>query len=435
MPRGDARRIRAYLCQQVEAARLEGARSVTFRAGDVHDELGLINAYANVCQVLEGELFKGLADVEFVRYLYRPPSGLGANLEIEFRLSTEDGTSRTRDLQTVPVGRGRTEYDDARYSSGESVGKYDPLRRFLSKVDGSEWAATFDQVEQILGFRLPASARKWRPWWANVENGPSQTRAWAATGWKTRHVNLLEETLVFVRTGSTFSERGEKTSDAAGPTAEDSDIARLPDRTFVHAATIEPERGPDGALLGFAPQSLYAHAASMRLNRYGSGPFCRFELKGLPRTSGLYVVTIDNAPAYVGMAVDLAKRWGPGGYANISPRACYEDGQSTNCKVNKYILRAAREGRQVDLWVHEDSDPAPVEARLIRRLDPPWNSHSPRPDPVAEATGPPVSERRRSAGPGQTASAAIPATPTSKGSGCLTALLVTGLARLLRLLR
>ena len=309
--------------------------------------IGVAQSSSQCLPGARGELFQRQADVEFVRYVYRPPSGLGANLEIEFRLSTEDGTSRTRDLQTVPVGRGRTEYDDARYSSGESVGKYDPLRRFLSEVDGSEWAATFDQVEQVLGFRLPASARKWRPWWANVENGPSQTRAWAAAGWKTRHVSLLEETLVFVRTGPTFSERGEIDSGAVVPTTKDLEIACLLDRTFVHAAPIEPERGPDGALLGFTPQSRFAHAATMRLNRFGSGPFCRFELKGLPRTPGVYVVTIDNAPTYVGMAVDLAKRWGPGGYANISPRPAMRTGSprtarsiSTSCGLQAKAARS-----------------------------------------------------------------------------------------------
>ena len=243
MPRGDARRIRNYLCHQVDAARQAGATMVTFRAGDVHDQLGLRNRHPNVCQVLEGGLFHRQADVEFVRYVYRPPSGLGANLEIEFRLSTESGTSRARDVPPVPAGRGRTEYDEIRYSSGESVGKYDPLRRFLSELDGSEWAATFDQVEQVLGFRLPASARKWRPWWANVENGPSQTRAWAAAGWNTRHVNLLDETLEFVRAGPAVSERVEKNSNAPVPAVEDLDLARLLDRAFVHAATIEPERG------------------------------------------------------------------------------------------------------------------------------------------------------------------------------------------------
>ncbi len=86
MPPGDADRIRQYLCQQVEEAREAGKTSVTFRAGDVHDALGLVNSYPNVCQVLEGKKFHDMADVEFVRYVDRPPLGQGANLEIEFTI-------------------------------------------------------------------------------------------------------------------------------------------------------------------------------------------------------------------------------------------------------------------------------------------------------------------------------------------------------------
>ena len=86
MPTGDADRIRRYLCQRVEEARLAGKTRVTFRAGDVHGALGLVHAHANVCQVLEGKEFHSLATVEFVRYVYRPPSGRGANLTIEFRM-------------------------------------------------------------------------------------------------------------------------------------------------------------------------------------------------------------------------------------------------------------------------------------------------------------------------------------------------------------
>ncbi len=87
MPRGDAERIRHYLCQRVEEARRAGNAKVTFRAGDVHDALGLKHSHPNVCQVLEGRKFHEQAGVEFVGYVYRPPSGRGANLEIEFRIT------------------------------------------------------------------------------------------------------------------------------------------------------------------------------------------------------------------------------------------------------------------------------------------------------------------------------------------------------------
>ena len=86
MPFGDAERIRSYLCRRVEDARRAGETRIVFRAGDVHADLGLRRAHANVCQVLEGELFHTWAGVEPVKDLYRPPSGRGANVEIEFRI-------------------------------------------------------------------------------------------------------------------------------------------------------------------------------------------------------------------------------------------------------------------------------------------------------------------------------------------------------------
>ena len=84
MPAGDANRIRCHLCHAVEQARNAGQTTVTFRAGDVHDVLGLVNSYPNVCQVLQGEKFHAEARVDFEDYVYRPPSGQGANLEIMF---------------------------------------------------------------------------------------------------------------------------------------------------------------------------------------------------------------------------------------------------------------------------------------------------------------------------------------------------------------
>ena len=48
--------------------------------------------------------------------------------------------------------------------------KYAPLYRHLSARSEAEWRASFDEVEAILGFRLPDSARLYRP-------------GWGATGW------------------------------------------------------------------------------------------------------------------------------------------------------------------------------------------------------------------------------------------------------------
>ena len=81
-------------------------------------------------------------------------------------------------------------------------GKYSALyRHLLSACPAPEWRTTFGEVESILGFRLPDSARLHRPWWSNSKKGSghSHALAWQAAGWQTREVDIDAETLVFAR--------------------------------------------------------------------------------------------------------------------------------------------------------------------------------------------------------------------------------------------
>ena len=78
-------------------------------------------------------------------------------------------------------------------------GKYASLYRFLRARAAPTWRATFADVEAILGFRLPDSARRHRPWWSNRRKGGGHALAWRGAGWRTRAVDLDGETLVFER--------------------------------------------------------------------------------------------------------------------------------------------------------------------------------------------------------------------------------------------
>ncbi len=82
-----------------------------------------------------------------------------------------------------------------------SRGKYAPLYRHLSELAEPRWRASFVEIETILGFSLPDSARIHRPWWANpgAGGGHSHALAWQAAGWRTRLVDLGAEELVFER--------------------------------------------------------------------------------------------------------------------------------------------------------------------------------------------------------------------------------------------
>lgn len=79
-------------------------------------------------------------------------------------------------------------------------GKYAPLFHHLSSLKQPEWRTSFAELQSILGFDLPDSARLYRPWWANGKKaGHSQSMAWMMADWKTSDVDLDAETLTFVR--------------------------------------------------------------------------------------------------------------------------------------------------------------------------------------------------------------------------------------------
>lgn len=85
MPKGDANRIREYATRLVEQARREGKERITIRSGDVHDALGLKQAYPNVGQALGGAIFHRQAGVELVAYR-GVPSMHGANSYFVFNI-------------------------------------------------------------------------------------------------------------------------------------------------------------------------------------------------------------------------------------------------------------------------------------------------------------------------------------------------------------
>lgn len=272
-------------------------------------------------------------------------------------------------------------------------GKYMPLFRHLMEFDAERWLASFTEVETVLGFALPRSARRHAAWWANEHNGThSHARAWQAAGWRTNAVDLRAQTLAFERQGpcgSRPAKRGEgqrrrasvgrncplvEGTETAVNTSATTGTLTLDGQTFRHAARISPEAGPGGKPLEHMPQPRYHAADSTPLNRHGHGPFCRFSVAGLPAAPGLYAVTVAQELVYVGIAKEsLQERWGPKGYAQIHPRNCFKGGQSTNCKVNHAILLAARKGLAVDLWMQLAEQPRPLEGRLIAKFAPPWN--------------------------------------------------------------
>ena len=90
---------------------------------------------------------------------------------------------------------------DRKYRDMAVRGKYQRLYTHLCSLTTREWQTSFGEIESIIGFELPASARLHRPWWSNQSggNGHSQALAWGAAGWETAEVDMDAEALLLRR--------------------------------------------------------------------------------------------------------------------------------------------------------------------------------------------------------------------------------------------
>ena len=94
-----------------------------------------------------------------------------------------------------------------RTPSGRSAGfpsKYAPLTDYLQKTGKDQVTLGFRQLEEILGFSLPKSAKKHRPWWGNQKEPQSspQSRSWQQAGYVVDAVRAAENGWVQFRRDS-----------------------------------------------------------------------------------------------------------------------------------------------------------------------------------------------------------------------------------------
>ena len=77
------------------------------------------------------------------------------------------------------------------------MSKYDPLKQFLVDSGADSITKNFDEIADIVGIELPASAFKHRAWWSNNKTNSVITQAWLEAGYVTRNVNMDQCTLEF----------------------------------------------------------------------------------------------------------------------------------------------------------------------------------------------------------------------------------------------
>ncbi|WP_425426665.1 DUF7662 domain-containing protein [Acuticoccus yangtzensis] len=79
------------------------------------------------------------------------------------------------------------------------MSKYVSIQHYLEKRPQDRVPMTFDEIEEVLGFRLPASAHRHRAWWSNNSSNSVMTDCWMKAGFKTSDVDMEKRKLVFRR--------------------------------------------------------------------------------------------------------------------------------------------------------------------------------------------------------------------------------------------
>ncbi len=77
------------------------------------------------------------------------------------------------------------------------MSKYNPLSARLAGHKATEWKASFAELEEVLGFPLPKSARTGRTWWK--ADAGSHARSWTDGGWSAEAVDPTAGHVTFRR--------------------------------------------------------------------------------------------------------------------------------------------------------------------------------------------------------------------------------------------
>ena len=100
----------------------------------------------------------------------------GASVPAEFRRVAPDVYARRQEM-----------------AESAERGEYRALHEYLK--DGPKsgvWRASFAEIERVLGFALPPSARTCLAWWAN-DGESEQSRAWIGAGWQVDETDVESE--------------------------------------------------------------------------------------------------------------------------------------------------------------------------------------------------------------------------------------------------
>ena len=78
-----------------------------------------------------------------------------------------------------------------------ATSRYAPLADYLQKSGRAEIPMTFDDIEEVIGSKLPPRASTHRAWFSNNPTSNPMTRAWLAAGYRSADVDMTRRKLVF----------------------------------------------------------------------------------------------------------------------------------------------------------------------------------------------------------------------------------------------
>mgnify|MGYP000557231422 CR=1 FL=1 len=127
----------------------------------------------------------------------------GAWTEDDIRDRSRALTESLLEIWPCPAGavqalRGNDADRSGGYEHEAALGKYEPLRAWLSEQEADELRLSFDELEEVIPDGLPPSARQhYAIWYAG--GGSSLSKALSAAGWRARNVSLAHHTLTLER--------------------------------------------------------------------------------------------------------------------------------------------------------------------------------------------------------------------------------------------
>lgn len=226
------------------------------------------------------------------------------------------------------------------------MGKYSPLTGHFEGLEQDIWKTRFTDVEAILGFTLPPSARKFREWWGNdAHNG----EPWRSVGWRTMDVDVVKETVTFSRGETVSVKRAVKEKPvAAAPDTYEWDV-----QTMMECKVV----------MGWQPLG--------KLTISESGRLTFPPVNAVPAIYRFRIKTAAGAERnYVGEAVNVKRRFG--NYRNPGTT------QQTSIRINAILKEALAAGAEISVsavfedraWLHRDTESLAVNflSKAVRCL-------------------------------------------------------------------